>query len=96
MLTATRLCSLTKSTTHENAIPWKSDEEGVLSFQRCVLTCKNPGSKSAKCLNRAALCSLARMKAAVALADSVLICKRGRRVTRAEVLADSVTLAFIF
>lgn len=37
------------------------------------LTCKKPGNKSAKCLNRATLCSLASINAAVALADNVRI-----------------------
>lgn len=38
-----------------------------------VLTCKIPGSKSAKCLRSGRFCSLARTNAAAALADSVLI-----------------------
>lgn len=50
-----------------------NQHEAGLSARRCSLTCKNPGSKSAKCLNRATLCSLASMKAAVALADNVRI-----------------------
>lgn len=49
-----------------------TDGNGTLNVV-WVLTCKIPGSKSAKCLRRGALSSLASTNAAAALADKVLI-----------------------